>query len=138
MDSPGTGLSVHERKILGVAKICHEANRAFCETMGDYSHAPWDNSDVDQQDLMLEGVMFALTGPREVDELHENWRKKKEDQGWTYGLVKNQERKEHPNMKDFELLPFEEQMKNALFLSIVIGMSPALARSAAKPEESLQ
>ena len=46
-----------------IAKVCHEANRAFCESMGDFSQVGWNRIPKWQHDSIVEGVVFILSNP---------------------------------------------------------------------------
>ncbi len=45
--------------IESIAKICHEANRAYCATIGDASQLPWEESPDWQRQSAINGVKFA-------------------------------------------------------------------------------
>jgi len=126
-------------KIIGIAKICYQANKAFCETIGDDSQVDWEAAPDWAQNSLVNGVTFHLSAPRQVHESHENWLLEKARTGWVYGEVKDPEKKTHPNIVPFEDLPWEQQFKDALFLSIVMALSPIVVRAsqeeinAAKP-----
>ena len=46
-----------------IAKVCHEANRAFCESMGDFSQVHWNQIPKWQHDSIVEGVAFIMGNP---------------------------------------------------------------------------
>lgn len=103
-----------------IAIVCHEANRAFCTTLGDYSQQPWEYAPKWQTDSAMAGVKFHLANPDATDAAsHENWLKQKEAEGWRYGEKKDPEKKEHPCFVPFDQLPPEQQAKDRLFRSIV-------------------
>ncbi len=106
--------------ITEIAEIAHETNRAYCRTLGDFSQNSWIECPQWQRDSSIDGVRAirrgVVTGPGQS---HENWLKLKEEEGWVYGKVKNEIRKEHPCMVPFKELPHEQQMKDHLFFAIV-------------------
>lgn len=107
-----------------IAQICHEANRAYCETMEDGSQVPWDESPQWQRDSALSGVKFHIANPdSKPRDSHEAWYEHKLADGWSYGDIKNPETKEHPCMVPFEELPIEQQRKDKLFLAIVRALT---------------
>jgi hypothetical protein len=122
-------LSEHQKKIVGLGKICHETIRAFSETMNDFTTPPWDQTQSWYQRVMVECVTFLLKEQRDISQLHSYWGMMMGEKKWRYGIKFNEKTKEHPNMKEFERLSFEEQLKYALMLSNVIAMSPALVRA---------
>jgi len=107
-----------------IAKVCHEANRAFCQTLGDYSQPKWEDSPEWQKTSAINGVQFHLThlaaGKKpKASASHDNWMKEKTENGWVYGPVKSPEKKEHPCCVPYEELPFEQRMKDYIFSAIV-------------------
>lgn len=108
-----------------IAKVCHEANKALCEGLGDTSQVPWEEAPQWQKDSAIDGVRFNIRHPRSpASASHENWLKEKEADGWRYGAVKDAEKKEHPCFVPYEELPLEQQAKDHLFKSIVAILSP--------------
>lgn len=119
----------YERALDGVAKICHEANRAYCQTLGDLTQPSWENAPSWQKESAIEGVKFHLKKPRTVDDSHNNWMAHKIAAGWKYGPVKDADKKEHPCMVPFDELPYAQQFKDGLFLAIVMAMSPLVVNA---------
>jgi hypothetical protein len=112
--------SFTQQEIENIARICHEANRAYCVGLGDFSQLAWDVCPIWQRDSAINGVRFHLEHPSAKDsESHENWLNQKIMDGWHYGPVKDEKKKEHPCMVTFEALPPEQQRKDRLFRMIV-------------------
>lgn len=108
-----------------IAKICHEANRALCETLGDHSQPTWEGAPDWQKDSAIQGVHFHLDNPdAPASASHESWLAVKEHAGWKYGATKDPEKKEHPCMVAFNDLPVEQQAKDHLFKAIVGALRP--------------
>lgn len=107
-----------------VAAVAHEANRAYCRALGDYSQPEWAAAPEWQRDSAIQGVRFHRANPDAGDAAsHENWMKQKREDGWIYGPIKDPAKKEHPCMVAFDLLPVEQQRKDALFRAIVHALS---------------
>lgn len=102
-----------------IAKVCHEANRAYCEALGDHSQPTWENAADWQKTSALKGVQLHLSGEHPPSASHESWMQEKLDTGWKYGPVKNPLIKEHPCMVPFDQLPIEQQRKDILFKNVV-------------------
>lgn len=103
-----------------IAKICHEVNKIYCESIGDFSQPSWKDAPQWQKDSAKSGVIFHLTNPRsKPEDSHNNWMKEKLENGWKYGEVKNPDTKEHPCLVPYNKLPKEQQIKDKLFLGIV-------------------
>ena len=103
-----------------VAKICHETNRAYCESIGDASQKPWYEAQQWQRDSAIRGVEFTLFNPdAPASAQHDAWLEDKERDGWKFGPVKNSETKEHPCFVPYYQLPKEQRLKDYLFKAVV-------------------
>ena len=103
-----------------IARICHEANRAYCLSIGDNSHPSWDDAPEWQRESAINGVLAIQNGTVCVpSDSHYNWMSQKAADGWVYGPIKDPGKKEHPCMVSYAELPEEQQRKDALFFNIV-------------------
>lgn len=110
-------------KVEDLAKICHEANRAYCTTLGDNSQVPWEDAPDNIRQSERDGVWKILNGTiTNPKQSHENWYRFKLGDGWQYGPVKDIEKKEHPCMVPFHMLPEEQQAKDYLFYNVVTAL----------------
>jgi len=107
-----------EPNIERIARICHEANRAYCESIGDQTQEPWETAQRWQKDSAIEGVHNALTGAS-PEQSHENWMKAKIQAGWTWGVVKDPDAKTHPALLPYAQLPDDVKLKDEIFITIV-------------------
>jgi len=117
-----------EREIMtvqDVARICHEANRIYCQTLGDTSQLPWEEAPEWQRTSALNGVRDRFLNPSApASRSHNTWVAEKLLAGWKYGPVKDADKKEHPCLVPFEHLPLEQQVKDRLFVSVVDALEP--------------
>ncbi len=103
-----------------IARVCHAANRAYCITLNDFSQPSWDVAPDWQKESLVNGVEFHLANPEAGPEAsHENWLEEKREAGWEYGKVKDVIAKTHPCFVPYNDLPEEQQLKDALFISII-------------------
>lgn len=103
-----------------IAKVCHEANRKWCEVNGDNTQKSWENAPQWQRDSAIKGVEFRLKNPSAgVDMQHKAWLKEKAEAGWVYGKVKDEVKKTHPCIVDYDQLPEYQKKKDTLFVGIV-------------------
>ena len=117
------------------AKICHEANKAYCETIGDNSQPTWDEAPDWQKNSAIEGVRFTVYNPNKpASASHESWLALKEKEGWKYGPVKDPEKKEHPCFVPYDELPTEQKIKDHIFQGIVKSLIPFLNEGVASGE----
>ena len=107
-----------------IAKVCHEANRAYCAALGDFTHLPWANAPSWQRSSAANGVRFHLGNPDAgPDHSHVEWMKEKVSLGWTWGPEKNEVTKQHPCMVPFNELPALQQVKDFIFRAVVHAMA---------------
>lgn len=107
-----------------IARVCHEANRAYCASIGDQSQPSWENAPAWQTASAIAGVEFHLTSiangiKPSPSASHDSWLEEKRNAGWKYGPVKNPETKEHPCFVPYAQLPFEQKLKDYIFVGIV-------------------
>jgi hypothetical protein len=105
----------------GIARVCHEANRAYCQALGDHTQVPWDDAPEWQRDSARVGVLKAIEGATS-EQLHESWMAQKVADGWTHGAVKDADAKTHPCMVSYHELPPAQRRKDALFGAVVAAL----------------
>lgn len=111
-----------------IAHVCHEANRAYCRTLGDDSQPAWVDAPEWQRTSAIKGVLLPLMNrDAKPSDSHESWLAEKREAGWKYGPVKDPEKKEHPCFVPYEDLPPEQRAKDALFLAVVRALLPHLS-----------
>lgn len=110
-----------------IARVCHELNRAYCASIGDYSQESWEQAPDWQRESAIQGVCFHLDNPDADDAAsHNNWLAAKEADGWVFGTAKDPEKKTHPCMVSFDQLPATQQVKDKLFRQTVHALAPLL------------
>jgi hypothetical protein len=107
-----------------IARVCHEANRGWCEANNDFSQPVWDEAEEWQKTSAINGVQFHLDNPDTTPEQsHINWLKEKIETGWEYGEEKDPEKKKHPCMLPYSQLPKMQRVKDAIFTNIIKAFS---------------
>lgn len=102
-----------------VARIAHEVNRAYCQSIGDDSQPSWEDAPYWQRDSAINGVAFHLKNEASPEQSHANWLDQKAKEGWKYGPIKDAEKKEHPCFCLYSELPAEQRAKDYLFRGVV-------------------
>ena len=103
-----------------IAEVCHENNRAYCESVGDFSNPPWRFVTEEKQKLIESGVRFHLANPdANPKSSHEKWVTDHQAAGWVYGKVKDEDKKTHPSMVPYGELSQHEKTKDYLFTAMV-------------------
>ena len=108
---------MHDERI---ARVAHEVNRAYCLALGDDSQPAWEDAPEWQRQSVLKGIAFVRANPdTEPGHSHAEWMREKAEAGWSYGSVKDPEKKEHPCMQPFVDLDDTFQAKDFIFLGVV-------------------
>ncbi len=124
---PGVRETLEERGLMqvdAIAKVCHEANRAYCASIGDNSQPAWEEAPDWQKQSAVKGVEFHLAALSSGNKpspsaSHDSWLAEKRDAGWKYGPVKDASKKEHPCFVPYDELPIEQRLKDYIFSGIV-------------------
>ena len=105
------------------ARTAHSVNKAYCATLGDLSHLPYDMTPENIKASARNGVEAIID--RKIftpEDAWKNWRQFKIDDGWVHGAVKDLEAKTHPNIvSTYDELPEQEQIKDSLFFAVVLS-----------------
>lgn len=115
-------------RIIDIAKVCHQANKALCETEHDFSQVDWQNADKEIMLSAVDGVENALEDGYTPQMSHESWCKFKLSHGWVHGVVKSAEHKTHPCLVEYDKLPKHQKAKDSLFISIVNSLKHLLGK----------
>lgn len=102
------------------ARAAHGVNRAYCRSIGDDSQPSWEDAPAWQRQSACAGVKAVLGNPDVTPEQsHEAWLAKKAEEGWTFGEVKDAEKKTHPCFLPYDELSPEQRAKDHLFIATV-------------------
>ena len=105
-----------------IAGICHEANRALQDVLGDpHVSTPWQIMTPAERADTVRGIRAA--GYLTPSEQHQAWCDERARNGWTYGDRVDEHAKTHPCMLPWELLTEGQQLKDHLFQAIVKALS---------------
>ena len=111
---------IDESTVEACAQVGHEANRAYCRIIGDYSQAGWDSAPDWQKDSARAGARGILDGSvGSPEDSHASWLSHKESAGWVYGETKDPDAKTHPCMVPYGQLSADQRRKDALFVATV-------------------
>lgn len=103
-----------------VAAICHEVNRAYVKAVEGKEVEPWHKAPQWQRDSAIDGVFNFAEEPDATPEMmHEKWMDYKIANGWTYGEIKDEEKKTHPCLVPYDQLPEAQKVKDYLFVAVV-------------------
>jgi hypothetical protein len=110
-------------ELTGIARVCHDANRAWQIASGDPAVSPLRDEAPDwQRASAIDGVRKALNGASS-EQLHQDWCDFKTGDGWVYGSIKDETTKTHPCLVPYSELPPEQRRKDALFAAIVAALT---------------
>jgi hypothetical protein len=115
-------MNVEAKHFVAIAKMAHEANKAYCESEGDYSQKPWVEAPAHNRISAIAGVKAYFDKPnRTPAESHQAWVDNKLQQGWRYGAIKSDQLKTHPSLLPYDQLPLVAKYKDSLFRSVVLS-----------------
>lgn len=108
-----------------IARVCHEANRAWCLANNEAGTFPaWDQCPKIITDSALAGVNAILANPdMTAEQSHDAWMKYKIAEGWTVGDVKDAGAKTHPSLIPYAELPPAVKVKDHLFRAIILALT---------------
>lgn len=117
--------------LTAVARVCHEAGRAWCIEMFEAGARPsstvplpWDDLDREDREAAVAAVRFLLERPGcTPQEIHEHWRRMQTAAGWTHGPVLLAAQKRDPRMTAFFNLPDHRQAQLRLSQAVVKVLS---------------
>lgn len=101
-----------------IANLCHNVNKAYCESIGDMSQPAWEDAPEWQKSSAINGVKFHIENDVTPEMSHENWLKQKLEEGWVYGKVKDPAAKTHPCIMRYDELPKYQRAKDKLFKAV--------------------
>lgn len=108
-----------------IAAVAHAAHRALCEAHGDRSHPQWYETTTAQRQALIEHTKEHLRGdPPPPQESHMIWCRQRWDAGWSYGPVRDKDKKQHPCLVPYRELPPHERAKDDLFAHVVKALRP--------------
>ena len=109
-----------EAQIDVIARVMHEAVRAFQAGIGQSAAPPWNKAPKWMQKASRDGVLFRLLNPEAGPSAqHDQWMQSKLEDGWRYGKEKDGVKKTHPLLVPYEELSQEERQKDALVAAII-------------------
>jgi RyR domain len=119
--APLVGPNAPQRDPIEVAaEAAHEANRAYCQSIGDDSQVAWADAPEWQKESALKGVVFAIDNNFPSPEaMHESWCAEKVATGWLVGGVKDAALKIHPCLVPYADLPEAQRKKDDIFSATV-------------------
>lgn len=115
-----------------IAESCHIVNQNYCLEVGIERPIDWADLPEDVRLSVMSGVEIVLEETGVTPEyMHEMWMLAKLESGWAMTIAVDDpvdyENKLHPNLRPFNELPEEQQVKDLLFINTVrgcIGLDP--------------
>ena len=109
-------------KPIEIAQLCHNLNKAVCELYGDFHCPAWEDVPEETKIGAVLTIEHIIADPDLTPEdIHNSWMDFKIDNGWRHGPVIDAEKKTHPSIVPFCMLPEREQIKDRLFRAVVLS-----------------
>ena len=107
------------KKSLAIARVVHEALRAWCAANGQQAYPAWSRAPKDSRQSTIESVLHIIKNPNaSPGEHHEQWVAQKRREGWRIGEIKNRKAKTHPLLVTYDELPEIERTKDRILIAI--------------------
>ena|ERR1700735_860902 len=111
-----------------VARVAHEANRAYCLAIGDASQPAWEDAPDWQKSSALAGVHYHISHPdAKPADSHNSWLEQKRNEGWAFGRIKDPAAKLHPCFVPYDALPPEQKAKDYIYGAVVKNLIPHIS-----------
>ncbi len=111
-----------------IARVVHEAVRAWAKSRGDASIPAWSRAPRWMREATLEAIRFRLANPKApASAQHEQWMAEKRANGWRRGKVKDVRKKTHPLLVPYARLPIFERRKDALVGAVIDSLTGPIA-----------
>lgn len=108
--------------ILRAAMAAHEANRALQIACGEDPSPHWKDAPEWMRQSSFDGALNVARTPGITPEAsHANWCETRRAAGWTYGDIKSETSKTHPNLVPWDDLPPEQKAKDVAFVNVVLA-----------------
>jgi hypothetical protein len=113
-----------EALVEAIARVAHEANRAWSAAWGQEVQPAWDEAPEWQVQSTRISITDLLANPSITGrDVHDLWLRQKSDAGWCFGPVKDPGLKTHPSMVPYDDLSDIEKAKDILFRAIVLSLA---------------
>ena len=102
-----------------LAQVAHETNNAYRTVMLGLPAKCWDELTPEEKTGITYAAEKAVLDPKlKPKDAHESWLQMKLAQGWVYGTAENRDAKQHPCMVEWDLLPDDRKVQDALFIVV--------------------
>lgn len=112
------------RQELAIAHVVHDAIRAWqIETDTPSPCAPWEQATDEQRESTVLSVQAAVDSVS-PEQQHERWTAQRIAAGWTWGPVRDIQRRTNPALVPYADLPEDQKAKDRLVNAIVAALAP--------------
>jgi hypothetical protein len=105
-----------------IARVARAATSTYQQVIGSPASPGLDQAPDWQRESLLAGVEVALGGATAAEQ-HEAWMRWHLARGWTYGPVRDEQTRTHPNLVPYAELPAEQQLLDRLFVAVVRALA---------------
>ena len=105
-----------------IAELGWQTHIAWEDIIREDQKPYWSDLSSDQRAAIVESVRWLIEHPTSsIAAQHDAWRARKAGEGWNSRYENNGD-KQHPNMVEFDELPFSQQMKARLWRHIIFAV----------------
>lgn len=116
----------YDELVEAAATAAYEVVRVCERALSGKSMLGWEALSARKKSNFRSWVRLALYGVS-AEEAHGQWLGRKVEQGWTFGLVKDRQKKTHPLLVTFDELPKKHKCRKKLFMVVAREVGSALS-----------
>lgn len=109
----------HMEQVTEMAKMCHAVHQSYTVVIREpLKH--WHELEQADKDTIIEHIAFLIINAgSDVKAWHDAWVAKMIVAGWKYGPKRSVKSKTHEHLKPFHHLPEKQQVKDAIYHSVI-------------------
>jgi len=114
--------------LLFISKLAHNAMADNCLQNYNINIPLWDELPEDNRFVVVNLTAYIYAHPDITDkELHDNWVKDRLNDGWRYGIKLDNDKKENPNIVEYENIPLHFRISSNIFRNVILSSSKLIS-----------
>jgi len=116
------------RIVIFISKLAHNAMADNCLQNYNINVPLWDDLPEDNRIAAFNLTAYTYDHPDITDkELHDEWVKTKLNDGWKYGIKLDNDKKENPNIVEYENIPLHFRISSNIFRNVILSSSKLIS-----------
>ena len=107
------------KKVLLLSKLCYETIRGYGKSIGEEYLLNWEEAPDSIKEFTVYKVLENLSNDDiSVEKTHQSWCDFMIKEGWKFGQILDYDKKEHPNLVDYDDLKTNQKSKYHIFRTL--------------------